>query len=260
MATHTTTGGDSYGRKFTINRQNGQNDKNGKPFFFEWLRELPTDQTGRLFEERKGDDGEIKHFELFQALDGYLSGLERKIREIKGKKRDMLYLTLKDGIDAYVIEVGDYDGRYGIDLMKRLLHPDFSLVQKMRVSPYSLPKNNGGYNIGVSVFSGVNKMTAAWQDAHFDEMPKAVSETLRSGDVNWYYDDQAKWLFEKVSALILGIPNTAPSVGNTPDYNQPVNATVTANHNLPSGDPLAATASTAPPRVEPPPADDDLPF
>lgn len=241
MATHTKTGGGDFGRKFTISRQNGQNDKNGKPFFFEWLRELPTDQTGRLFETRKGTDGTTRHYELFQALDGYLSGLERKVREISGKQRDMLYLTLKDGIDTYEIEVGDYDGRYALDLMKRMLHPDFSLAQKMRVSPYSLPKDDGGYNIGVSVFSGVNKMTAAWQDPHLEGMPKAVSETLRNGKVNWYYDDQARWLFEKVSTLISGIPNTAPTaVGNTPTQ-----TSITANHTIPEDDPLLT---------------DDLPF
>lgn len=211
MATHTTTGGGSYGRKFTISRQNGQNDKNGKPYFFEWLKELPTDQEGRIFESRKGTDGTTRHYELFQALDGYLCGLERKIREISGKQRDMLYLTLKDGIESYEVEIGDYDGRYSLDLMKRMLHPDFSISQKMRISPYSLSKDNGsGYNIGVSVYSGANKMTGAWQDAHLQGMPKAVSETLRNGDVNWYYDDQAKWLFEKVSALISGAQKSDP--------------------------------------------------
>lgn len=240
MATHTTTGGDSYGRKFTISRQNGQNDKNGKPYFFEWLSKLPTDQTGRLFEERKGTDGTTRHYELFQALDGFLSGLERKIREISGKPRDMLYLKLKDGTDAYEIEVGDYDGRYALDLMKRMLHPDFSLSQKMRVSPYSMTRDDGKPNIGVSVFSGVNKMTAAWQEPHLEGMPQAVSETLRNGEANWYYDDQARWLFEKVSALISGIPNTAPdAVGNAAQtYDLPANPNVRANHDLPADDPL----------------------
>jgi len=247
MATHTTTGGENYGRKFTISRLNGQNDKNGKPYFFEWLRELPEDQAGRLFETRRAPDGTARHHELFQALDGYLSGLERDLREISGKQRDMLYLTLKDGIDTYEIEVGDYDGRYALDLMKRMLHPDFSLSQKMRISPYSLIKDSGGYNIGVSVFSGVNKMTAAWQDPHLEGMPEPVKETLRNGDTNWYFDDQAKWLFEKVSALISGIPNTAPdAVGNTAQaYDLPVNPNVRANHDLPADDPLLT---------------DDLPF
>ncbi len=259
MATHTTTGGDSYGRKFTISRQNGQNDKNGKPYFFEWLRELPEDQAGRLFETRRAPDGTARHHELFQALDGYLSGLERDLREISGKQRDMLYLKLKDGTDAYEIEIGDYDGRYALDLMKRMLHPDFSLAKKMRVSPYSLIKDSGGCNIGVSVFSGVNKMVAGWKEPHLAGMPEPVKETLRNGDTNWYFDDQARWLFEKVSELISGIPNTAPdAVGNTTKAYQfpvtttdgvsndmPTQTTITANHNLPADDPLLT---------------DDLPF
>lgn len=235
MATTTTIGGGNYGRKFTISRKNGQNDKNGKPYFFEWLRELPDHQEARLFETRPSADGTPRHYELFQAIDGILTTVEKKQREISGKTRTMLYLTIRDGIDVYEIEVGDIDGRYSLDVMKRLLHPDFDQSQKLRLSPYSLAKETGGYNIGVSAFSGVNKLSGSWKDAHLEGMPEAEKEVLRNGDTNYYFDAQAAWLFDRVKARVFDspalpaepTPQPAPAtVGNTAQ----IQTNITANH------------------------------
>lgn len=230
MATQTTTGGGNYARKFTISRRNGQNDKNGKPYFFEWLRELPDHQEKRLFETRNSADGTPRNYELFQAIDGILTTVERKHREILGKARTMLYLNLLDGIDAYEIEVGDIGGRYSLDLMKRLLHPDFDPSQKLRLSPYSLAKDTGGYNIGVSAFSGVNKLSGSWKEPHLEGMPEAEKEVLRNGDTNYYFDAQAAWLFERVTDKVKQL--SLPAVSDQ----TPIKTTVTANHEQPFGD------------------------
>jgi hypothetical protein len=234
MATQTTTGGGNYGRKFTISRKNGQNDKNGKPYFFEWLRELPDNQEGRIFEMRPSADGTPRYYELFQAIDGILTTVERKPREILGKARTMLCLTLRDGIDVYEIEVGDIDGRYSLDVMKRLLHPDFDQSQKLRLSPYSLAKDTGGYNIGVSAFSGVNKLSASWKEAHLEGMPEAEKEVLRNGETNYYFDAQAEWLFERLKARVFDSP--APPATQPVSNTDPIKPNVKANQEAPFDD------------------------
>ncbi len=202
MATHTQVGGKSnFDRKFTISRRNGQQDKNGEPYFFEWLRELPDNQTGRIFEMRPNAQGEARHYELFKALDGILQSVETSVREISGKERTMLVLKLQDGIDVYEVEIGDLDGRYALDIMKRMLHPDFDTSKKMRIAPYSIQnKDTGKWSIGVSTYSGVNKMTGTLADVPIlEKCPQAVSETNRKGEVSWYFDEVGKWLFNAVS-------------------------------------------------------------
>ena len=45
MATHSDNGG-NYGRTFFIARENGQVKKDGRPYFFEWLRTRPEGVNG----------------------------------------------------------------------------------------------------------------------------------------------------------------------------------------------------------------------
>lgn len=238
MATHSTIGG-FHGRTFQISRENGQKDKTGRPYFFEYIRELPADQAGRKFETR----GE-RHYELFAVIDGILTDItteEKSFGETKAPE-NWLVLHLEDGGQQYKIETGSVDGRYSMDIMKRLLSPDFDPAKTLRLSPYSMEKENGGWNIGLSAYSGPDgKLTAAYKDAHLKGMPEPGQSEFK-GKTLWDFEPVASWLMEQVAKNV--IPNLGGSIA-------PINTTVTANQS----DDFPTEAPTVPP-VEA----DDLPF
>ena len=168
MATHTTTGATSGVRRLSIGRINGE--KTGKPVFLEWLRELPAsaEQFLRDFETRNSDKGP-RYYERFQAVDGLLTGIRTESREVMGEPRTFLYIRLDDGSDIFDIEIGDYDGRYSINLMRRLCNPMFNPMLTLRLSPYAV-EHEGRTHIGVAAYNGPDKLEArkseqGWQMA-----------------------------------------------------------------------------------------------
>ena len=67
-------------RRFSIGHENGS--KTGKAQIMEWLQELPAPQQGRRFETRTSESGKTRHYETYTAIDGVLTGLELRSREI----------------------------------------------------------------------------------------------------------------------------------------------------------------------------------
>jgi hypothetical protein len=224
MATHT-GGNQNYGRKFQISRKDGQSDKNGEPFFFEWLRDTPQNPENRRFEQR----GQYT-YELFKALDGYLTGFERRKKTIQDAHRDFLYVELVDGDEKYVIEVGDYDGRFSIDLMKRVLNPNFDASAKIRLSPYAFTDSETGKpKIGVSVYCGVDKITASLNDVPvLSECPEATTTTFK-GQTMWDFSTVAEWLFQQVIEKIEKGTRGNFTQSAPPAQAQPAQTNVTAS-------------------------------
>lgn len=203
MATHTNNGGGAYGRKFSISRENGQVDKNGRPYFFEWVKELPTNTNGRKFETRTGNNGE-RHYELFSALDGYLLDVRQEAKDMGNGPENWLVLQMIDADDDYTIEVGRVDSRYSMDILKRLLDPNFDPNFKLRISPYSiLDEKTGRYSIGISAISGTDgKLEAKKESAHLAGIPQAESREWK-GKTEWDFSGVAKWLFDKVRSTVV---------------------------------------------------------
>lgn len=200
MATHTESGTGAQWRKFAISRENGQVDKNGRPYFFEWISGLPANTEKRKFETRtKGE--KTTHYELFAAMDGYLIDVREEMKDLGNGMESWLVLHLNDLDGEYVIEVGRIDSRYSIDIMKRLLNPNFSPNQKIRLAPYAIAKEGGGWNIGVSAYSGVDKL----EHSQTSDFLRGIAQPLKSewkGDTLWDYSPVGKWLFDKVQELI----------------------------------------------------------
>lgn len=238
MATHT-NGTQTFGRRFMISRQNGQANKNGRPFFFEWVSQLPQDQTGRLFETRNRDSGPA-HYELFAALDGFLVGIEIESKVFNGTQRPEKWLILKmqDGIEQYQIEVGRMDSRWSMDIMKRLLDVNFIPNHKLRLSPFAM-QDGEKWNIGISAISGTDgKLSAKRDGPHLIGMPEPETATLK-GQTMWDFTPVADWLFARVQQSV--IPKLGPIV-------EPINTKITAS-------PAANTLTP-----EGFPDGDDLPF
>ena len=228
MATHTSSGGGAYGRKFSISRENGQADKNGRPYFFEWVKELPTNTNGRKFETRTGGNGD-KHYELFSALDGLLVGVQRETKDFAGTPEDWLILQMVDGAEDYRIEVGRIDSRYSMDIMKRLLDPNFQEGQKLRLSPYSVKdEKKGTYSIGLSAHSGVDgKLEAKRESAHLAGMPEPDKREWK-GKIEYDFSPVAEWLYTQVETFIapklVKDPISAPGPKERPTQRTPAMA------------------------------------
>jgi len=218
MATHTEATTFS-GRKFNIARKNGQIDKEGEPHFFEWLSQAPSGDPGkRIFEHRIRKSGEAAHYELFKKIDGYISGAARREVNYGDKWEEVILIFLTDGAEDYTIELGRFDGRYAMDFLKRILDPNFDAKQRISLAPFSiLNKDSGSYTIGVSVYSGPNKMNAKYDSAHLTGMPNGEKEENRRGEVTWYFDKQANWLWSVANERVL-----SKIVGDPISFNQPV--------------------------------------
>lgn len=237
MATHTNFGGGSDVRNFRIGRENGHLNKNGIPHFFEWLRELPVNAgKDRKFETRK-DDERTTHFELFRALDGYLSKIEVGDKVIEGKSRKFLYLSLVDGLEVYRIEVGDVDGRYSIDIMRRLLDTRFDPALKLRLAPFAI-ENGGRYTIGLSAMSGTDgKLIAAYKDFHTKEVvnprlegsPEPTS-TIFKGETHWDFIPVAVWLYKELQAHVMPKLSATPEPAPAPQPAAPAQTNIRTNH------------------------------
>jgi len=258
MATHTDSGAQEFGRRFTIARENGQVDKNSRPYFFEWAKEIPTDPGKRKFVTRKNGKGEDRYYGLFAALDGRLINVEKYQQDFGGTKEveDWLKMVLIDGTEEYVIEVGKLDGRYSMDIMKRLLDDNFDPNQKLHLAPISSKsKENGKTNMFLSAYSGVNKLEAKYSCQHLEGMPQGEKYEIPGKKPVWSYTNAANWLYEQVTRRVapqlMKDPISAPTGTHTPqaEYKKagvpwgivqtvppPVNTAVTANHEAPDDD------------------------
>lgn len=204
MATHTETANYS-GRKFTISRKDGQQNKDGDPYFFEWIKEIPQTppNSKRIFETRPKKD-KTDYFELFQKIDGYFVGAAKREVNFGDKTATHLFIFIVDGEEDYTIDLGEFAGRYAMDFEKRLLDPNFDPEKRISLQPYAiLNKDSGRWNIGVSVYSGLNKMEAKVDSPQLAGLPQAEEEKLRNGTSNWYFDKPAEWLWEKLNERVL---------------------------------------------------------
>lgn len=234
MATHTETANYS-GRKFTISRKDGQQNKDGDPYFFEWIKEIPQTppNSKRIFETRPKKD-KTDCFELFQKIDGYFVGAAKREVNFWDKSETHLFIFIVDGEEDYTIDLGEFAGRYAMDFEKRLLDPNFDPEKRISLQPYAiLNKDSGRWSIGVSVYSGPNKMEAKVDSAHLKGLPQAEEEKLRNGTSNWYFDKPAEWLWEKMNERVLSKivgdpisfkPSSAPQAGKESSFHPPAQA------------------------------------
>lgn len=249
MATHTDNGGGNYGRKFAISRENGLSNKNGRPYFFEWLPQLPDNRERRKFETRPAPEGKERHYELFSALDGYLIGVDQEVRAFDST-RDMqqwLVLRMNDAGDEYTIECGRIDGRFSIDIMKRLLDPNFDPNHKLRISPYAI-EDNGRWNIGLAAITVPDtKLKAGKDDSHLVGIAQPeIREWKGKKEYDW--TPVAMWLYEavktKVCPRLMRDPLLVPQPEKVP-MPPPSNAKA-VDANFPEAEPVFDDADNLP--------------
>lgn len=218
MATHTFGGGKSDTRRFAILREKGATG--GTPYFAEWLREMPDEfSKERKFETRIGKDGKVSHNEFFKVVDGYLTDAKVIENERRDNQQELVF-SLVDEDGKYEINFGKVDGRYSMDVLKRILDPNFDPTKKVRFSPYAMKDRNNKDVIGVSVFSGVDgKLIATKESAHLAGIAQPNvykgynKQTKREEDV-WDFIPVAEWLWDKFVRLVhpkLQTPDIQPA-------------------------------------------------
>lgn len=227
MATHTNNGG-SNNRKFAIGRENGE--KTARPVFLEWLRELPAedDRKGRIIETRQGSNGP-RYYERFSALDGMIIDIWKESRAIMEEERTFLYIKLDDGNEVYEVEIGDFDGRYSLNLMARLCSPDFDPMKKSRVSPYATEKDGKMY-IGVSLYNGPDKIESRREGDGFQPTKPETSEF--KGKTLWNFLPVAQWFYDYLQTNVVpNLPENAWQVVPAPSGPAPQPATTARTSN-----------------------------
>lgn len=246
MATHSDNGG-NYGRTFFIARENGQVAKDGRPYFFEWLRTAPPEKApGRKFESRTNSAGEQKHYELFKGLSGFLIGVEIVVKSFDAVRQNERFVALRmiDQEEEYTVEIGRIDSRWSIDLMRRLLHNDFDPNKKIHIGPYIITEN-GDTKMGVSVLVLPDtKLTASYKEPHLAGQPEPTTREWK-GKTEYDWIPVAEWLYAAVDTKVV------PRLRKDP-LTEPVR--------VPMPPPATAVPAAQPAPADHNDIDDDLPF
>lgn len=283
MATHTHSGSGGTTRWFSIGRKNFE--ATGKPVFKEYRKTMPPEdqRKGRVFEEREG-----AFYEVFEEMDGMFVDFQWKIKSIQGRDQSMFYIVLQDDNEKYVIEIGNWDGRYSMNFMQRICDTRFNPHLKISVRPYAgTNRETGKPYFGINVTNGIDQSTSKplvleprKYEQGFFEIPKVEPTTKREniGPGQWketlVYDFsfQAQYLVDYLTNEIRKVLPTdvweaAPVVADDEGANNSVSHPnipavqngMNANRTEPTGDqffPSDPNANSYPPPV----STDDLPF
>lgn len=222
MATFHGSMTDDGSRRFRIGRLGGE--KTGEAVILELLKEKPeTTDTRRRFDTRTKPDGKSWTFEVFAAIDGFIADVYTQPREIQGITETILMLDLKDGIDLYRIEVDKFDGRYSQALLSRLADPNFKLADRFRLAPYAFTdKETNKARIGVTCWSGANKLTARRADEAAGFLPPEPTQTVFKGETLWDWEPVAKYLYEWVKFNVFHGGESDPFKPVTPTPPAPI--------------------------------------
>ena len=281
MATHTHSGSGNTTRWFSIGRKNFEDA--GKPVFKEYMKKLPPEleRTGRAFEERNG-----AFYEVFEMLDGVFTKPEWKVKKILDRDQYMFSIILEDGSERYIIEIGNWDGRYSMNFMQRICDPRFNPGLKIAVTPYAgTNRDTGKPYFGLNVTNGVDKETSKplqldtrkAEPGVFDlprVEPTVEKDMIGPGQYKektvYDFKPQAKFLVEYIIANIKPklpvdvweIETAANDHGNdVEDVSEPVSSIQDPKQNPPGGDQFWPDEQNAQSNVKSgPTSTDDLPF
>lgn len=238
MATTSFTGGGGNTRYLSIGREGFS--KTGNPVFREWLRNgLPPEgqQKGRRFEERGGH-----YYENFGAVSGILIEFGHFQKKVKYEgveaEEKWLYVELEDAGEKYRIELGNFYGRYALNLMARLCNEEFNPNEAVRLSPYSFMPEGEKLKMGINVTQGVDfKIKARQREAEYFEIPAAIeNKYMKNGKPvrdldftpvgNWLYDflerNVKKHLLQPEARMSFSSPVTTGNYGTT-EKEPPIN-------------------------------------
>jgi hypothetical protein len=234
MATHThaNASGGAHVRRFELGSEDFT--KEGKPAFREWLRNgIPAnyDPAKRRFaKSTKGEPNEV-----FAAISGRLVGIETESRTIENEERIFLMLQMEDDAEAFLVKVGDVDGRYALNLLQRFCSEEFNPSKEFTMTPYRWrpegenSKEVFGINVvqdGVKISPRKETDESGYKPPQADRYPQPRGkDKLDFMPVARYcYGWVTKYVMPKTKALL-----TEPQPPANSYQHEPVNTNVTAS-------------------------------
>lgn len=186
-ATNAHRGSGTHTRWFQIGRKDF-NDA-GDAVFREFLKEQPAN-AAELSIARNPKTGAI--FAQFETIDGIITGITWETREISGQKQTMMIVTVEDGAEKFIIEVGNWDGKFSKNLMQRLCQPTFNPLVKSIMKPYCMKPTSGEHAgklfMGITLHNGIDnegkpaKIVARYAETGFPlPEPEIKTETVITG-------------------------------------------------------------------------------
>lgn len=215
MALHHGSMNDDGSRRFRIGRIGA--NKTGEVAILELLKSKPeTTDTRRKFDVRTKEDGTQWTFEVFAAIDGILADVYKQPREIQGVTETILVADIKDGIDLYRVEIGHFDSRYSLALLASLADPNFKLTDRFRMQPYAfVDKASGKSRIGVTCWSGANKLEKRRGVADSDFAPPEPTQTLYKGETLWDFSPVAEYMYNWVRFNVFDAAKADPFISES---------------------------------------------
>lgn len=144
---------------------------------------------------RTNKKGETVHEELFDSIDGVITGLATE----KSDYGNQLVISLYDPDDdqEYKIRV-PLSSQYTYGIFKRIGNIDFSRPLKLR--PYFIEEPNGS-KAGFTVYQDDKKIELAYSKDNPNGMPELVEKTIKGQSV-WDDTDRLKFFAQLVKTQV----------------------------------------------------------
>lgn len=174
-------------RWFQIGRKDFQDA--GDAVFREYLKETPQPDSSRHFTKHPKTGA---WYEQFETIDGIITKIDWEKKTISDQPQTMLMVTVEDGVERFIIEVGNWDGKFSKNMMQRLCQPTFNPMVKSLLKPYCMKPTSGEHAgklfMGVTVYNGVDgegkmlKLNARYAETGFPMPdPEIKTETIITG-------------------------------------------------------------------------------
>ena len=186
-ATNTNRGSGINTRWFQIGRKDFQDA--GDSVFREFLKEPPAPDPTKQFTQHPKTKA---WYQQFETIDGIITGITWEKKTISDQPQTMMIVTVEDGVEKFIIEVGNWDGKFSKNLMQRLCQPAFNPLIQSILKPYCMKPTSGEHAgklfMGVTLYNGIDtegkpmKLNARYEGEGFQMPPPDIStETIITG-------------------------------------------------------------------------------
>lgn len=171
---------------------------------------MRTTKTGREVWERR--DGYV---------DGIITSMFHREREVNGEKMESLVIRLRDKDEHYALEVNK-GSRYWVSIMMRL--PNVNASQPVRFMPYDFEaKGEDGTMrrmIGSNLYQNGRKIDPAWSKSSPGDLPQGQKVRVNGKDV-WDFEARDKYLLRVFAELVDQLQTGDMAMGGVNDEHPP---------------------------------------
>jgi hypothetical protein len=169
---------------------------------------------GKIVEERQENftsDNEVKvrenklgnkvYYVEYDSVSGKLVNAE--MRHVEQINADVLELTIKDGIDNYLLSL-NVDSRYGKSFMARMLGID--LDKPIEILPYDFENKEGKKISGLNIYQDGQKINSLYTKENPNGLPEA-KQVRKGKEIKWDFTDQVNFYYDKFEEFAAKFPD-----------------------------------------------------